>query len=62
MGGVVVCTWWWWGCVFAQHEVQSGFGPKKLKLSCHGSVSSCSGAAESGEGCCGVTAPPPMLN
>jgi hypothetical protein len=32
-----------------------------LKLSCCGLVSGCNGVARGGEGCRGVTAPPPLL-
>jgi len=39
-GGVVVHARWW-GCVFVQHEVQSGFGPKLPELSCCGPVLGC---------------------
>jgi hypothetical protein len=38
-----------------------GIWVKIPKPSRRGSVSGCNGAAEGGEGCCGVTAPPPVL-
>ena len=51
----------WWGCASAKHEVGMALGqnpttePPWLGFGLHF-------AAIDGVGCCGVTAPPPMLN
>jgi hypothetical protein len=47
--------------VHSQNVRRKVGGPKNLKLSCHGLVSGCSGAASGRGGCCGVTAHPHML-
>ena len=48
-------------CVCEMRSVEQVWA-KNPKPSCHGLVSGCSGAAGGGEGCGGVTAPPPVLN
>ena len=49
-----------WSCV-RQREAGEGFGAKNPKLGRHCSVSGWIRAVSSGEGLCGVTAPPPAV-
>jgi hypothetical protein len=50
-----------WGRAVAKHEEGRGVRVKNSKPSHSGLVSGCNGAAEGGGGCCGVTAPSPVL-
>jgi hypothetical protein len=49
-----------WSCI-RQHEAGEGVGAKNLKLGRHCSVSGWMWAVSSGEGLCGLTAPPPAV-